>query len=326
MKNNLYYQKLLAAAKKIGIPTKKILDMIYFLVDGSIKNEDLVRKVGIGKNPLNQIKKELAMYLQPASKLTNLKNDFKNEFKKIFSKDYQPEESFFSLLKTSESYQKVHHFINSITKYRPPPLRDFDQFQATEETVALRVALMDFFADIEGKRILFLGDDDFTSLTAAFFKKDKEIVVLEIDERIIDQINFLNKKLNLQVKIIKDDLKNPLLKIYQNYFDVVFTDPPYTLSGVKLFLSRAIEALDKKTLNSRIYICYGNSDRAKERFLPVNNLFYQAGLMTRWIFDKFNRYYNTNSIGASSLYILENTPRSKSLIFGYYEKPIYTID
>lgn len=326
MKVNLLYQKLQEAAKKIGVPTKKVFDMVYFLIDSPIKNEDLIRKVGIARNPLNQIKKHLTYYLKPPSKLTILKNEFKSRFQKIFPKNYQLEESLFSFLKTNQRYQEVYNFINLIKKYRPSPLREFDQFHATEETVVYRVLLMDFFADIEGKRILFLGDDDFTSLSAAFLKKRSEIVVLEIDDRIINQISYLDKRFNLKIKIIKHDLKNPLAKDYQDYFDVIFTDPPYTPAGVRLFLSRAIEAVNKKNLNSRIYLCYGNSDRAKERYLPIFNIFTQAGLMMRWAFDKFNRYYNADSIGSSGLYILEITPKVKLLVYGVYDQPIYTID
>ena len=171
MKNELSYQKLLETAKKIGVPTKKVLDIVYFLINSPIKNEDLIRKVGIAKNPLNQIKKHLARYLEPTSKLTVVKNEFKSKFQKIFPKSYKLEESLFSFLKANQSYQELFSFVNLTKKYRPLPLREFDQFYTTEEMVVQRVLLMDFFADIKGKRILFLGDDDFISLPVAFLKK-----------------------------------------------------------------------------------------------------------------------------------------------------------
>lgn len=73
--------------------------------------------------------------------------------------------------------------------------------------------------------------------------------------------------------------------------------------------------------------CYGNSDRAKERFLPIQDALTDSGLMLRWVFDRFNRYEGAESVGsASSLYIAEITPRTKPLIRGSYDKPIYTID
>ncbi|KUK84142.1 MAG: hypothetical protein XD98_0162, partial [Microgenomates bacterium 39_6] len=93
----------------------------------------------------------------------------------------------------------------------------------------------------------------------------------------------------------------------------------------KLFISRAIESLDGANRAARIYFCYGNSDRAKERFLFVYEVLINSGLMVRWIFDKFNRYQGAESIGsASSLFITETTPKTKLLIKGNYDKPIYT--
>ena len=109
-------------------------------------------------------------------------------------------------------------------------------------------------------------------------------------------------------------------------FDTVFTDPPYTPEGISLFVSRAIETLDKKNQTARVYVCYGNSDRAKERFLPIQDVLTDSGLMLRWVF-RFNRYEGAESVGsASSLYIAEVTPRTKPLIRGNYDKSIYTID
>ena len=108
---------------------------------------------------------------------------------------------------------------------------------------------------------------------------------------------------------------------------MVFSDPPYTTDGIKLFVSRAIQALDPSNQTARIYVCYGSSDRAKEKFLPVNEIFSNSGLMVRWLFDKFNRYQGAESIGsASSLFILEVTSKTKPLITGKYDKPIYTND
>jgi len=121
------------------------------------------------------------------------------------------------------------------------------------------------------------------------------------------------------------DARKPLPPSYFGKFDIVFTDPPYTGEGIKLFVSRAIQALDPLNQAARIYVCYGNSDRAKERFLPIYEIFSSSGLMLRWVFDKFNRYQGADSIGsASSLFVLDVTSKTKSLITKNYDKPIYT--
>ncbi|MCS7092315.1 MAG: bis-aminopropyl spermidine synthase family protein [Patescibacteria group bacterium] len=107
----------------------------------------------------------------------------------------------------------------------------------------------------------------------------------------------------------------------------MFTDPLYTPKGINLFVSRAIETLDRQNQTARIYVCYGNSYRAKERFLPIQKVLTDSGLMLRWVFDRFNRYEGAESVGsASSLYIAKITPKTKPLIRGRYDKPIYTTD
>ena len=76
---------------------------------------------------------------------------------------------------------------------------------------------------------------------------------------------------------------------------------------------------------SRIYLCYGASDRSKEKLLPIQQIIFQSGMITRWVFDKFNRYHGAESIGsASSLFATEVTPKTKPTIKGDYDKPIYT--
>lgn len=147
---------------------------------------------------------------------------------------------------------------------------------------AKRAALLDFLGDIRAKRVLFLGDDDFTSVATANIKSAKDIAVVDIDERILDNIGTISDELNLGIKRVKHDLRKPTPIDLKGKFDIAFTDPPYTPEGIKLFVSRAVDVLDIKNQTARVYVCYGNSDRAKERFLPIQDAFTDSGLMLRW--------------------------------------------
>lgn len=307
---------------------KKILDLFWYLSkEKTIDNNQLVQKIGVSKNALNQVKKSLFYYFNPVSHTTSLKKEKIDLLKSFFNQNYLVEESLLSVIDQTIIYKKSIEFLTSIKDKRVRPKRKYDQFLATTETVAKRVSLIDFFGDILDKRILFLGDDDFVSLAVAGSNKAEEIVVLDIDDEILEKIKEIGDKLNFSIKAFNYDLRKPLPKELNNRFDVVFTDPPYTANGIELFVSRAIDALDKANQTARVYLCFGNSDRAKERFLPVQEKLTKMGLMLRWIFDKFNRYQGAESIGSSSsLYIAEVTPQTKSLIKGEYEKPIYTID
>ena len=312
-------------SKETGIPIKKVLDFLFMLHMGKpIKNNELVQRIGVSKNALNQVKELLSSLLKPPSKSTQLDEGVVREVQSLFKSDYKPEEALWFLLENGY-YRESIGLLGKYADQRPSPERKYDQFTATIETTARRASLLNFFEDTSGKRLLFLGDDDFTSVAVANLHAASGVTVLDIDNRILDKIDSISKSEKLDINSGHYDARKTLPPSYSGKFDVIFTDPPYTTGGIKLFISRAVQALDLSNQTARIYVCYGNSDRAKERFLPIYEVFGASGLMVRWVFDKFNRYQGAESIGsASSLFILEATSKTKPLIIGNYDRPIYT--
>lgn len=319
------YFKILQVSKEIGIPMKKVMDIFYYLRAGKpIDNNKLLMDVGISRNAINQIKKNLSSFFNGVSKDTQLKENVRQDAEDMFDLDYKMEDDLYSFLH-DENFEKIINLLQKYSDLYPLAKREYDQFTATIETTAKRAALLNFFEDIEGKKILFLGDDDFTSVAVAQYKKATGITVLDIDERILKGIGRISKDQKFNITTLVYDAKKELPKDFFGKFDTVFTDPPYTSEGISLFVSRAVDSLDKANHSARIYVCYGNSDKAKERFLPIYQTFLDLGLMIRWVFDKFNRYAGAESIGStSSLFICDVTPKTKSLIHGNYEKTIYT--
>lgn len=326
-------KRITQISKETRVPTKKVLDLLFALRTGEpIENNELVQKTGVSKNALNQaktllspfLKPLLSPFLKPLSKNTQLDASAIQEVQSIFGAGYKPEEVLWSILE-DENCRRSIELLEKCTDQRPSPKRRYDQFTATIETTAKRASLLSFFEDVESKRLLFLGDDDFTSVATANLGEAERVVVLDIDERILGEIRNVSKNHGLGIETVKYDARQKLPNELVDKFDVVFTDPPYTTEGVGLFVSRAVELLDGDNKIARVYMCYGNSDRAKERFLSIYELITNSGLMMRWVFDKFNRYQGAESIGSSSsLFIAEVTPKTKPVIRGYYDKPIYT--
>lgn len=318
-------ERILQVSKETGIPTKKVWDFLYILRGGeAVENNELLQKLGVSKNALNQAKEMFSDLLDTPSKNTRLRDEVLGQVTSIFSEEYKFEETLWNMLK-SEEYNRVLELLRRHKDERPTPERKYDQFTATIETTAKRASLLDQNEDLAGKRLLFLGDDDFTSIAVSSFGKASEVVVLDIDNRILDNIGQVAKEEGLKIDSENGDARKTLPEAYKQKFDIVFTDPPYTPEGIKLFVSRAIQALDPQNQSARIYLCYGNSDRAKERFLPIYELLASSGLMARWVFDKFNRYEGAESIGsASSLFVLDVTSKTRALITGNYDRPIYT--
>lgn len=209
---------------------------------------------------------------------------------------------------TNTELQKL---LESYAKDRPKPDRSYDQFNATLETTVKRALTIEENGDLSG-RIAFLGDDDLTSVAVSYLNKLADLTVFEIDERLTKNIRRIAQKENLRIQLVETDLRIQLLKGYNNKYDVVFTDPPYTPSGISLFLNRAIELL-KNSPKSRIYMCYGTSNRASDRELAIQETIMQKGLVIRAKYPEFNKYSGAASIGnQSALYILDFTPKTRT--------------
>jgi hypothetical protein len=137
--------------------------------------------------------------------------------------------------------------------------------------------------------------------------------VFEIDDRLGKFITNISRENGLEIEVIKKDLFQPLDKKLLNKYDIVFTDPPYTNEGINIFLNQAVRLI-KKNFLGRIYLCYGNSDRAREREIEIQKLILDHNLIIKTKLYQFNKYYGAESIGSqSSLYVLDWTPSTKTI-------------
>jgi predicted methyltransferase len=173
-----------------------------------------------------------------------------------------------------EKLEKLKNFLEKYKNFRPKPKREYDQFFATEETLIRRVLILKNFID-QNKEILFLGDDDLTSLALALFHLDVKLFVVDIDKDILNFINFVSEKEKFNVETYYHDLRNPLSKDKFKKFNLIFTDPPYTPSALQLWLTRCIEA----SLGSGT-----NKKRKKNGGLIIKILF-----CLLWIYKQRNR-------------------------------------
>ncbi len=208
---------------------------------------------------------------------------------------------------------------NLLKKYiiqRLQPERKFDQFYANTETLLKRTELILKFNPQE---VVFLGDDDLTSIALILHQKNLKITVIDIDQRILNLIQEISRKENLNIETINYDLRKPLeINLKTNF---IFFDPPYTPQALKLWLIRALEILLSKGSNQKrksvnflkdkfIFMCYGYTDKSTERGLKVQEIITSLGLVIQEKFRKFNKYTGAESINnESDLYVLQPTPK-----------------
>lgn len=204
---------------------------------------------------------------------------------------------------------------------------EFDQCHATLQSVLKRVELLSRKQNLNNIRILLLGDDDLLSLalTAAF--PDIYITVFDLDEKVIDYINSFNQGTRLETYLA--DIRLPLPETLKGKFDIVFSDPPYTLAGQIVFLQRAISAI-RSVPGSSIYICFS---RCYLKPFAVNEIIkfaQSANLHLQSILEDYNFYDTPLDVMEDILKADTNSPAhiltSSLFLFETKENDIYLPD
>jgi N4-bis(aminopropyl)spermidine synthase len=103
---------------------------------------------------------------------------------------------------------------------------------------------------------------------------------------------------------------------------VACTDPPYTIAGAELFLSRAVTALAPGP-GRHVFFSFGA--RRPEEMLRAQELIASMGLTIRGLWPGFNHYLGAGILaGTSHLYHLRSAASARPLIEGDFPGPLYT--
>ena len=193
----------------------------------------------------------------------------------------------------------------------PPSRWRFDHVPATPGTMARRARYLASEYELGGASVLCLGDHDLTSLAIGSVSPEAELAVLDIDERVLDHVASSADGLGLPLTAAWSDLRLALPPSLIGTADLVFTDPPYTTEGMRLFLVRALEAL-RPTGHERVAFCFGTGERHLVKALEVQSLLGDLRLALEAMLPGFNHYEGAEAIGSrSDLYICRPTKGAK---------------
>ena len=152
---------------------------------------------------------------------------------------------------------------------------------------------------LEGRRVLVLGDDDSLSIAIglvgrALHQRDltRGVTVIESDPRRVAFLRAAAASEAIEINAIEHDLRSPLPAELTGAFDVVATDPPYTLAGATLFLGRAAAAL---TGDGACYFSFTRWPAAQ--LADLQRVVLDLGFAIRAVHPGFNRYLGASVLG-----------------------------
>ncbi len=186
-------------------------------------------------------------------------------------------------------FRRVLEEFQEVAVSRPEAIPEFDQGFVEPEISVARVALMYARGDLEGRRLLFIGDDDLTSVAAALTGMAEEIAVLEIDQRILEFIEKVAAERNIKnLRVFRFDVRNPLPPEFAQRYDAFFTDPVETVPGIKLFLSRCAQGL--KGAGASGYLGLTHLEASLQKWHIIQRMLLEMGFAITDIIRDFHSY------------------------------------
>jgi predicted methyltransferase len=187
--------------------------------------------------------------------------------------------------------QHIESTFFEISKGRPELALFFGQRVIPPSDALARVAYMHRNDDVDKKRIIFLGDDDLTSVALALRGGASRITVLDIDRRFIKYVESVAAEYDLDIESYVLDLNAILPDDLIGQFDVFVADPYPTAdaSFESLFWSRGINMLD----TSRVGVGYtfsAPSHKPTSHFLAAQTALTEMKVVITDIIPDFCQY------------------------------------
>lgn len=297
--------------KNIAEVIKLPIPIVSAIKKEFIKEKILIQENGIKLTSLGK------KYVEEELKYSQLN---KNIYKELINEDYL----------NSKSFNELSAELNEIMDNRPKADLTIDQTHCTATTSLKRAIFCLKNNSLIGKNIICIGDDDLVSISLGLLLKklfksseDKAFIkVIDIDSRYLEYISEVSNRLNLNITCENLDLRIPIQNELLNKFDCFFTDPPYTLNGLKLFLTRGIETL-KKEKGLSIFLSF--SHKSPDFTFKMMQLFIDLNIVPIEIIKGFNRYIGAGIIGnEGQLIYLNTTSNTENIEEDIFLDKIYT--
>ncbi len=191
-------------------------------------------------------------------------------------------------LRITEKFSKILAEYKEICMQRPEAIEVYDQGFVSIEGVIRRVEFIYDRGELANSKIFVVGDDDLFSIASALTGLPKEIVVVDIDERLIDFINRTSEERGLNVRAMVYDVQQAFPDELKRKFDLFVTDPVETIPGLRLFLSRGVSTL--RGVGCSGYFGITTLEASRRKWYEIQKMILDMGFVITDLRRHFNVY------------------------------------
>lgn len=278
------------------------------LVDGNASLDVLVRDTALPRRLVEALLRLLGDDLRSIGDALSIRSDRVAEYRKRFDLDRLrrtdlPNPSGEAL----EISEGLVQLMTGIIAAAPKPVKTLDHVPATPATAVRRAVWMDGSFDLAGSTLFCVGDHDLTSIATCLVNPEVKVIVADIDENLLSFIDREADRRGLNIQTAYADFRLGIPSLALESADLIFTDPPYTPEGVRLFLARGLQGLRDRA-NGRLLMAYGYGSHQPALGLKVQQAVQSLSIVYEAILPHFNRYLGAQAVGsASDLYVCRPT-------------------
>lgn len=204
-----------------------------------------------------------------------------------------------------------------------------DQAFATAETKVRRVLGMCRDGTLPTPSLLAVGDDDLISVAVARVQEALgvrlvgELLVVDVSEPVLDAVRSGLADASVPSQVVHHDLREPMPAPLRGRATAAMTDPPYTLQGAQLFLTRALEGL-RPGAGWDVHLHFGRKPPRIAR--DLQSTLASLGLAVRSLTPAANQYLGAGVLGGTSDHWRLEVAAETDEQAGRYDGPLYTAD
>lgn len=191
------------------------------------------------------------------------------------------------MIYTDGALKDVSLIMEKIFDNKFDPTFVFDQRPVNWKTSVRRAGYMVLRGDIKNKNIAVVGDDDLTSVAIALTHLTRRVTLFEIDERIIEFVQEISKKYDLDIEVVNVDLTKGIPSVYRHKFDVYTTDPTPTKAPFTVFTNQCLSLLKREARKVGYSSIYPS---CKLKLIDIQEILTQMNFMITDLIPYFTQY------------------------------------
>lgn len=196
---------------------------------------------------------------------------------------------------------KINNRIIKILKQRPKPNHKIDQQPLPPELTIMRAKLIQSEENLFNKKIAFVGDYDSTNVALSLLSKIKEVYIFDIDKRLLNFFEKIAKKEKYIINTINCDISKFKSKKFSEKFDIVVSDPPYAIGGIKKFIEFSVSLLKDDGIGFLAVPYHESISWTEQLLFEVVSLLAKKNCLIVDLKKSFYRYEGADNLNASAI-------------------------